>query len=79
MTRAETASSAALGVKTGSNWNSWGSSASFSMTYANAQSARNSNTEQREFSMRVFVRATQADMPPGTQKLLDVLTSNIAP
>jgi hypothetical protein len=56
----------------------WGSSAALTASFANKQTARSSNTEEREFSMKVFVKAVQADMPEGTQRLIDALVDAIS-
>ena len=42
-------------------------------SFSHQQTQKNSNKEQREFSMRVYVRAMQDDMPAGMKRILDVL------
>ena len=46
-------------------------------SFSHQQTAKNSNTEQREFSMRVYVKAMQDEMPAGMRKILDVLEQAI--
>ena len=46
-------------------------------SFSHQQTSKNSNTEQREYSMRVYVKAVQDDMPAGMKKILDVLESAI--
>ena len=46
-------------------------------SFSHQQTQKNSNTEQREYSMRVYVQAVQDDMPAGMKKILDVLEQAI--
>ena len=46
-------------------------------SFSHQQTQKNSNKEQREFSMRVYVRAMQDEMPAGMKKILDVLEQAI--
>lgn len=52
-------------------------SASMSASYSNQLTVANSNTEQREFSMSIYVRAVQDTMPQGMQRILSVLEEAI--
>ncbi len=52
-------------------------SASLKASFSHQQTSKNSNTEQREYSMRVYVKAVQDDMPAGMKKILDVLEQAI--
>jgi hypothetical protein len=61
----------------GARASAWSSSAAFNAEFSNQKSNRGSNSEQREFSMKVLVRAVQAEMPPGTQRLLEMLEDAI--
>lgn len=54
-----------------------GFSASMTASYSNQVSEANSNTEQREFSMSIYVHASQAELPAGTAKLLSILEEAI--
>ncbi len=54
-----------------------GFSASMKTSVSHQRTEKNSNTEQREFSMRVFVKAVQEDIPTGLKKILDILETAI--
>ena len=42
-------------------------------SYSNQQTEQDRNTEQREFSMAIYVKAVQDAMPAGMQKIMSVL------
>ena len=46
-------------------------------SFSHQKTEKNSNSEQREYSMRVYVRAVQDEMPAGMRKILDVLEQAI--
>ena len=52
-------------------------SASLTASFSVQKTEKNSNSEQREFSMQVYVRAVQDEMPAGMAKLLGVLEDAI--
>ena len=51
----------------------WFSSSSFTSSFSSQRSDKNSNQESRSFSMSVFVKAVQDDMPTGLRKILEIL------
>ena len=51
----------------------WFTNTTTKTTIATQTTAKNSNTEQRAFSMRVMVKAVQDDVPSGMQKILNAL------
>ena len=55
----------------------FGQSFSVKSSYSNQKTEKNTNSEQREFSMHVFVRASQAGMPAGMARILNVLEESI--
>ena len=57
-------------------FSTYSNSATFAAAFADRQDHAGSNSEERLFSMRVNVKATQADLPPGTAKLLEILDAN---
>ncbi len=54
-----------------------GVSASLKTSVSHQRTEKNSNKEQREFSMRVFVKAVQDDIPAGLKKIMDILETAI--
>ena len=46
-------------------------------SFSTQTTAKNSNTEQRTFSMRVFVKAVQDDIPSGMSRVLNALEEAI--
>ncbi len=48
-----------------------------SASFSNTKTQQNSNTEQREFSMRIVVRAVQDTMPEGMSRVLQLLVDSI--
>jgi hypothetical protein len=52
-------------------------SASMTASFSAQQRFKNSNEENREFSMHVYVRAKQTEMPAGMAKILGVLEEAI--
>ena len=50
-----------------------GVTASLSASFSAQETKANSNSEQREFSMNIYVHASQAPLPAGTAKLLSIL------
>ena len=52
-------------------------SSSFTSSYSSQETKKSSSKEEREFSLSVFVRAVQDDMPSGMEKILDILEEAI--
>lgn len=81
MTQSATNSSAILGTNAATAASAGGSqfytASSYSAAFSSQNTARSSNTEQREFSLEVYVRARQADMPGGMAKILSMLEDSI--
>lgn len=61
----------------GTDTTQYSSSAAFKAQFASQRTEKNSNSETREFSMSVHVKAVQADMPAGTVRLLQLLEDAI--
>ena len=77
VTSAETSSSSSVSVEASVGVNVGIVSASVKASYSSQSQARNSNTETREYSMRVLVRARQAPMPEGLKRIMDILAEAI--
>ncbi len=50
---------------------------SFRTTFASQRQATNTNTEKRDYSMRILVKARQASVPEGLQRVMDILQEAI--
>jgi uncharacterized circularly permuted ATP-grasp superfamily protein len=71
-TRQETISSSQSGWNLNqNNWWWWGAQSTAS--FSSQSTATRSNTEERQFSLTVFVRAVQDGMPGGMRRVLNLL------
>jgi hypothetical protein len=52
-------------------------SCEISASFSSQLSVSNSGTEEREFTMKIFVKAVQDDMPAGLSRVLSMLESAI--
>ena len=77
VTSQDSSSLTKYGVSVEAKGSFFGSSIGIKASYSSEKSQKNSNTENREFSMRVFVKAVQDDMPTGMRKILDILEQAI--
>jgi hypothetical protein len=77
VTMQESTTDTKIGVELSASGGFGAYSASLTASFSHQQTSKNSNTEQREYSMRVYVRAVQDDMPAGMKKILDVLEQAI--
>eukprot|EP00567_Pseudictyota_dubia_P010101 CAMPEP_0197460714 /NCGR_PEP_ID=MMETSP1175-20131217/54760_1 /TAXON_ID=1003142 /ORGANISM="Triceratium dubium, Strain CCMP147" /LENGTH=204 /DNA_ID=CAMNT_0042995863 /DNA_START=82 /DNA_END=696 /DNA_ORIENTATION=- len=77
ITKESTQKDTSFGLDVKAGYRGFGFSASLKASYSNKKQVRNSNEEKRDFSLRVFVKATQADMPEGMRRILDILTDSI--
>ena len=77
VTASETSSDTKIGVDASVSASFMGFSASVKTSYSSQKTEKNSNSEQREFSMRVFVKAVQEEIPAGLKKILDILEQAI--
>jgi hypothetical protein len=77
-TLTSTTSNVASSVAYSDRWNWWIFSGGFSCSYSNQEAKKNTNNEEREFSMSVELKAVQDDMPPGMARVLDILEEAIA-
>ena len=73
VTQTQTFSNATASVSGSASGTFAGIHASLSASYSNQETQQHSNSEQREFSMAIYVHAQQAALPPGTAKLLSIL------
>ena len=77
MTAQESSSDTKIGVELEAKADFLFASVSLKSSFSHQMTSKNSNTEQREYSMRVYVRAVQDDMPAGMRRILDVLEQAI--
>ena len=77
VTQQESASSTSIGVQLDVAAEFKSVKVGLKASFSHQQTSKNSNTEQREYSMRVYVKAVQDDMPAGMKKILDVLEQAI--
>jgi hypothetical protein len=68
-----TTSSSSYGVNVNAEYRAWIFNAQFS---ASAKYA-NSDSEQREFSIEISVKAKQAPMPEGLKRVFDILEQSV--
>ena len=77
VTQQESSTDMKIGVELGVEASFSKVSVSLKASFSHQQTSKNSNKEEREYSMRVYVKAVQDDMPAGMKKILDVLESAI--
>jgi hypothetical protein len=77
VTSAETSKSETIGVDASVDVAASVVTASVKASYSSQSQSRNSNTETREYSMRVLVRARQAPVPEGLKRIMDILAEAI--
>jgi hypothetical protein len=77
VTSAESSKDETIGVEASIGGSYGPVTANVKASYSSQSQARNSNTETREYSMRVLVRARQAPMPEGLKRILDILAEAI--
>ena len=77
ITKSATQDASSFAVASKSATSAYGSSAALSASFSNTKTQQNSNTEQREFSMRIQVKAVQDTMPEGMAKVLGILVDSI--
>ncbi len=77
MTQTQTNTALSQGANYNAGYNVWIWSASYSSSFSNQVTAKNSNDEKREFSLSVEVKASQDDMPGGMKRVLDILEEAI--
>ncbi len=72
-----TASNFSGELEAGAGGNMWGMRANLQAKTAMQKKSQSSEKEQRSFDMRVLVRVRNADIPPGTERLLNILENAI--
>ena len=76
-TTSSTSSAASSSVSSSNTQNYWWwlyyARQEMSASWSNRAESKSSNTEEREFSIYVSVKATQEEMPAGMRKVLDIL------
>jgi hypothetical protein len=77
VTSAESSKDETIGVEASIGGSYGPVTANVKASYSSQSQSRNSNTETREYSMRVLVRARQAPMPEGLKRILDILAEAI--
>lgn len=77
VTRSETAIASQYSQSTTRSMNFLFYSSSMTSSYSSQKAEKRSSKENREYSMKVRVKAVQDDMPAGTAKMLGVLESVI--
>ena len=77
VTASESTSMTSNAGSSGGGFNFWFAASSSRSSYSNQKTEKNSNKEEREFSMRIVIKAKQDEMPVGLKKVLDMLEEAI--
>ncbi len=77
VTSAESSKDETIGVEAEIGGSYGPVTASVKASYSSQSQARNSNTETREYSMHILVRARQAPVPEGLKRIMDILAEAI--
>jgi hypothetical protein len=75
VTSSSTEQNTAYGVTVNAKYSSFWSPVSVDLkaSFSSTKQTKSSNVENREYSMRVLVRARQASIPEGLKRILDIL------